>query len=347
MSEHDPADLGPADLGPADPGPADLGAEPASERSPEEEAALRGAIESAARAYFDSRRARVDDFIARSFHFRGSLRLHRAALGWDIARAPANIALAPVHLLTRLGAGAAGRLGARRASAWLGTRNLVLRTDVARAVERAVIADLLELPWQGDGPSAPARRDALAEAILDDPGVRAALPALAHPPTRRGDDLAEYLGTRAAVAEMTAALTTLGAGAAVFSKVTPGAVSLGPALAAALAHNAAVAAFPLGGAAGSLWYAAFPAAASPALVGASTAALAGAGALLAAFAGVIADPVQSRLGIHRRRLLRLIDAMETEFLAESGPGFAAREHYLARLFDLSDAAAAAIRLARG
>lgn len=343
MSEHDPADLGPAGLG----------AEPAPERSPEEEAALRAAIESAARAYFDSRRARVDDFIARSFHFRGSLRLHRAALGWDIARAPANIALAPVHLLTRLGAGAAGRLGAGRAATWLGTRNLVLRTDVARAVERAVIGDLLELPWDGDrgaagaGPSAPARRDALAEAILDDPGVRAALPALAHPPTRRGDDLAEYLGTRAAVAEMTAALTTLGAGAAAFSKVTPGAVSLGPALAAALAHNAAVAAFPLGGAAGSLWYAAFPAAASPALVGASTAALAGAGALLAAFAGVIADPVQSRLGIHRRRLLRLIDAMETEFLAESGPGFAAREHYLARLFDLSDAAAAAIRLARG
>lgn len=309
-----------------------------------EEAALRAAIETAARAYFDSRRARVDPFVARWFHLRGTLRLHRAALGWDIARAPANIALAPVHLLTRLGAGGIRRLGARRAGDWLAARNLVLRTDVARAVERAVIADLLELPWQGDA-AAPARRDALAEAILADPDVRAALPALAV--ARGGDDLAEYVGTRAAVAEMTAALTTMGAGAAAFSKLTPGAISLGPALAATLAHNAAVAAFPLGGAAGSLWYSAFPAAASPALVGAATVGLAGAGALLAAFAGVVADPVQSKLGIHRRRLLRLIDSMESEFLAESGPGFAAREHYLARLFDLSDAAAAALRLAKG
>ncbi|MEC9431453.1 MAG: DUF6635 family protein [Pseudomonadota bacterium] len=324
--------------------------DPSCGRSAEDEAALRAAIETAARAYFDSRRARVDGFVARWFHLRGSLRLHRAALGWDIARAPANIALAPVHLLTRAGAAGAGRLGARRAAAWLGTRDLVLRTDVARAVERAVMTDLLELPWRGEdgaGPP-PARRDALAEAILADPAVRAALPALiADAPARRADDLSEYLGTRAAVAEMTAALTTMGAGAAAFSKLTPGAVSLGPSIAALLAHNAAVAAFPLGAGAGSLWYAAFPAAASPALVGASTAALAGAGALLAAFAGVVADPVQSRLGVHRRRLLRLIDAMEAEFLAESGPGFAAREHYLARLFDLSDAAAAAIRLARG
>jgi hypothetical protein len=36
------------------------------------------------------------------------------------------------------------------------------------------------------------------------------------------------------------------------------------------------------------------------------------GAVVAAFRGIIADPLQRRLGLHRRRLLQLIDALERQ-----------------------------------
>jgi hypothetical protein len=85
---------------------------------------------------------------------------------------------------------------------------------------------------------------------------------------RLEETLEAYAGTRVAAAEIATSLMTLGAGAITIQKVTPGVMSLGPALAAALAKPAAVASFPLGAAAGGLWYGLFPAAVSPMLVGA-------------------------------------------------------------------------------
>ena len=156
------------------------------------------------------------------------------------------------------------------------------------------------------------------------------------PRFRASETLSEYAGVRSAAAEIATGIATLGAGAAAFQQLTPGAISLGPALAAALAQQAAVSAFPLGATAGSVWYGFFPAAASPALVAGATAGMAAVGAVAAAFAGVVADPVQAKLGVHQRRLKRLIDALEHEFLEGEGPGFAAREHYAARIMDVVD-----------
>jgi uncharacterized protein DUF6635 len=44
--------------------------------------------------YIVTRRERIDPFVASHFSLTGTLRLHRAALGWDIARAPLNLAMA-------------------------------------------------------------------------------------------------------------------------------------------------------------------------------------------------------------------------------------------------------------
>lgn len=324
-----PPEMGPPEMGPAPPG-AGTPADPA--------ARLRAAADAAARGYFDARRARVEDFVARTFTFRATLRLHRAALGLDLVRAPANIALSPVQLAAQLGARGAERLGRRRSAAWLRGRRLSFETAVGRAVRDAVIADLLELPLEDGG------RDALAEAILRDPGVAALLPQAGA--ARAGMTLRDYLGARDSVAEMTTALTAAGVGAAAFKQFAPGAMSLGPAVAGAMANAAAASSFPFGATAGAAWYAAFPAAASPALVVGATAGVAMGAATLGAFAGVAADPIQAKLGIHQKRLRSLIDAMETDFLGGDGPGFTAREQYYARLFDLADAAASALRAMR-
>lgn len=315
-----------------------------------EDAAARAAVLAAAQAYFVERRTRVEPFVRRHFGLAGSARLHRSALGLDILRAPANIALAPVHVAARLGSAAARMAGAGRLSRWLGTREVLLRTSVAAEVERLIVTDLLELPWDAEGRSS--GRDALAETILLSPEVQALVASEAgtRPAALLGKGLSEnvreYAGVRAAVAEMTTSLAVLGAGAAAFQKITPGMISLGPPVAAAFVQSAAIAAFPLGTGAGSLWYWLFPAEASALLAVGTTAGLIAVGAVAAAFAGVLADPVQARLGLHQRRLNRLIDVLESAFIDGRGAGFEAREHYVARVIDFTDAAFLALRQLR-
>jgi hypothetical protein len=312
-------------------------------------------VREAGRHYFESRRSRVDAFVDRHFSLIGSAAIHRKAVGWDMLKAPANIALAVPQLATKLAAAGAKAVSAERASAFLGSRNLMFDTAVGEEIEWLVITDLLELPFrQGERE---ARRDALTEAILSTPELQQTLNDALAAIGRHGDDPAfrqrleaameTYAGTRAAAAEITTALLTVGAGAIAVKQATPGVMTLGPALAAALAQQTAVASFPLGAGVGSLWYGIFPAAASPVLVGGVTGGLLAVSSIAAAFAGILADPVQRKLGLHQRRLHRLIDALERQWNAErEEAGFVARDPYVARLLDLFDLLGSAYRLAK-
>ena len=308
-----------------------------------------------ARRYFESRREMVDAFVDRHFSFSGSLSMHRKAIGWDMLKVPANIALAVPQLAAKLVAAGAKVVGAERVSEYLGSRQLVFDTDVGNEIEWLVITELLELPFrQGDRVS---HRDALADTILSAPELQARLHEALATIGRKGDDavfrerleetLETYAGTRVAAAEIATSLMTLGAGAVTVQQVTPGVMSLGPALAAALAQNAAVASFPLGAGAGGLWYGLFPAAVSPVLVGGVTGGLLAATSVASAFAGIIADPIQKGLGLHHRRLHRLIDAVEKQWNAEhEDADFVAYDPYAARLMDVFDILSSAYRIAR-
>ncbi|NKX44810.1 DUF6635 family protein [Roseicyclus persicicus] len=297
-----------------------------------------------------ARRAQVEAFVARHFRWPGSLRLHRAALGRDILRAPVNVVLSPVLVLTRLAALVARLTGARRAAAWLGGRRLLLRTAVAARVEAAVLEDLLEVPLP-DGP--PADAAALSRAILSAPAYAEALRRQGSPEgaaamaDRIAGALADYTATRSAVAEITTALLAVAVGAALFQTLTPGMVSMAPGVAEAVARHTAIADFPLGDRLGRLWYGVIPVGPSPGLVAATLAGLLATGAVVAAFAGALADPVLARLGVHRRRLLRLIARVEAETRGRPGAPGLAGEHLLARGFDLWDATLSILRLFRG
>ena len=311
------------------------------------------AIEEGAQRYFQDRRGRVQGFVDQHFSLRGTLALHRAAVGWDIAKAPVNLTLAAPQILMQLGAKAAGRLGAPRAAGKL-RRPILLKTAVARQVEWLVHTELLELPFAQKGRES--RHDALSDAILARPMVQDALAPALLEIGRHGDDPAfrerlrrameEYGMTRSAGAEITTGLLNLGAGAVALGKLTPGAASLGPALAAIMAHQTAVSAFPLGAWLGGAWYALLPVAPSLGLVVGATGGLMLASTTFAAFAGVVSDPIQRALGLHRARLMRMVDGLERQFSDPAAPGFAAHDHYVARLLDLFDLVGAAVRIAR-
>jgi len=317
----------------------------------EAEAIVRRAIE----RYIAQRRARVEAFVDANFSLLGALRLHRLALGLDLLRVPANIALVPPYLIAQLGAAGLGRLGARRTSGWLRRRQLFLTTDVARELTFRLHRDLLELPYD-DGVRR-TERDALAAAILEDQRLAVPLAQIEERLARlRGQPEAEarlramlktYAGARNAAADLLNNALLAGAGAALFQKLTPGAFTLGPVLAGVLAHQAAVASFPLGAGLGSLWYAWFPAVPSAALLLGTTGGLILLSALTAGFAGVVSDPLQRALGLHRRRLERLIDALGRELRGDSEAAFQLRDHYVARIFDLVDLSRAALRALSG
>jgi hypothetical protein len=117
-----------------------------------------------ARRYFESRRARVDEFVDRHFSLSGSLAMHRKAIGWDILKAPANIALAVPQIATKLAAAGAKAMGADKAAAYLASRKLVFDTEVGNEIEWLIITDLLELPFrQGERVSL---KDAFADTIM-------------------------------------------------------------------------------------------------------------------------------------------------------------------------------------
>lgn len=311
------------------------------------------AVDAALRRYFDICRSRVGPFVDRHFSWRGTASLHRAALGWDILRAPANLSLALPHAVQIAAASLLRRSGRPRAASWLLQHRLLLPTEAARRVQWLILTELLQLPAQED--SRVVNQDALAAAILHDPAVEERLADVASVLARHGgqpgfqerlaEALGTYCGSRAAAAEITTNLMTTSIGAVALQQLTPGAISLGPSLAAALAHQAAVASFPLGAGLGSLWYGLFPVAPAAGLVVGLTGGLMLLAATCAAFAGLIADPVQRRLGLHRRRLLRLIDTLESQ-ASDPRVTFNVRDHYVARLLDVLDLLNTAYRLAR-
>ncbi|MDM7459416.1 MAG: hypothetical protein P3W94_008730 [Paracoccus sp. (in: a-proteobacteria)] len=145
---------------------------------------------------------------------------------------------------------------------------------------------------------------------------------------------------------MTMTLGVLVVGALAFQALTPGMISMAPGGADAMARTNAIATFPLGQALGGIWYGVFAVDASAWLVGVAVAGLVMIGSVFAAFAGVFADPIQSRLGIHRRRLGRLLDTLEEELLGPGNKPFVAREHFFARLLDLWGALESAVRIFR-
>ena len=202
--------------------------------------------------YLTRERERIDPFVDEHFSFSGTLKLHRHAVGWDMLRAPANVAAAVPQFWLMAGSKLARRAGWERGANWMGERQIVMETAVAQEIEWLVHTELLQLPYRRGARES--TRDALTEAVFADPRIetvsRLVLEAIGRhtndPEYRRNLErkLADYTRSREAAAEITAAIISAAVGAIAFNQMTPGVMSLGPAAAGAAAQSAAIAGFP-------------------------------------------------------------------------------------------------------
>lgn len=304
---------------------------------------LHHAFAEAAQNYLASRRERVKPFTRHYFSFKGALRLNRKALGKDLLRTPANIAWMPPYLFSRGAAAASHKLGMERAARFLGKLPPGFKTDVEKEVEWLIYSEFLELPIEQENRRC--TKDALLEELLVHPSISPLLVS----ELEKLNELAQqqgfrqkleaflrtYTASRTAAAELSGNLLNLAAGVAMFQKFTPGALSMGNAAAAAIAHHLAVSNFILGSTLGSVYYGIFPATVSTGLLVSTVGGLMVMLSILTSFSGIITDPIQQALGLHDRKLYKLVDALEKE-LKKENKGYRIYDAYASRVLDLLD-----------
>jgi hypothetical protein len=252
-------------------------------------------------AYFDAVRARVPAFTRRHFGPLGTLRLHKEAIGLDLLRAPFNVLLVGPAFFLRLFAGLLRLIGLRRLGNWLATRRLFMETRLSRRMAELVFDELLDLD------KAAPDKDRLP------------------PWAQRVEDLiAEYVAARHAVAELAAGVAALVIGLVLLQALTPSALSLGPILAQEYAQSSAIQDFWAGSWAGGYYYSWYPAEASLGEKAATTVLVMVIFAVGSTFIGLVTDPLQQALGLHRRRLERFVDTLRRQATAARTPAWDSR-----------------------
>lgn len=298
-------------------------------------------VEQALRAgiarYFDDCRARVPAFIDRHFHYPGAIATNRMALGWDMLRAPVNLLWAPIYALACLG----GMLVPERPGLrWL---HAVVRRVPAGLTTRVQehISDLILMDLLNDGRKGPLLEHYLVEA-LEEVYARHNHEPVDHQQFRElmeplfAETLSQYRVTRTASADITSNLSCTLLGAFAFQKFTPGGIGLGLVLATMLAKTLAARDFILGETIGHWYYSWFPPEPSLATTAGVMLAVMAALSAFAALSGMIFDPLQAAVGLHRRRLHKLLDHLERDLSYSTQSSFRPKDQFVARIMDAFD-----------
>jgi hypothetical protein len=300
-------------------------------------------------AYIEKRHKKVKPFVKKHFSFKGAWHINKKAFGKDMLKTPANVVWS-IPYLGVMGVGfLANQLGRKRLSNKIKRVPPGFTTDVQREVEWLVYTELLELP--SEQKDRVYTKDALLDEIFSHPLVVEELAESLGEINKLSDDkrfrsdlekkLAEYTSSRTAAADIASSMLSFAAGYAAFQKATPGALGAGSAVAAAAAQSAAISGCWAGETLGGLYYGLYPAAPSLALSAASIGAVMIALGVFISFSGLITDPAQRALGLHQRKMHKLLDKVEAQLLQCTGNPAGDEEYklydrYVARTFDFID-----------
>jgi hypothetical protein len=266
-------------------------------------------------AHITACRLRIPRFVADNYAWPGAWRLNRQAWGWDIAIAPFNFILGFPNFLLRILAMLLELLKLRRTARWLGHLHLGLPTRVQRSLTARVKCDLLGLPERDNQANNPVLH--LIESVAVKPAQI-------------------YVQTRNVAADITAGTLAAIIGVIFFKQFTPGSFSAGSVIAQQIAREQAIGDFPFGETLGGVYYGLFPVNPSLTVIVITLLGVIATIAVVAAFSGIVHDPLQSATGIHQRRLNQLLDAIEASANQTPGKEYRPKDTIFGRIYDLVD-----------
>ncbi|WP_019602024.1 DUF6635 family protein [Teredinibacter turnerae] len=287
--------------------------------------------------YFEACRARVPAFVQQHYRYPGAWRTNRRALGLDLLRAPINLFWAPVFGVLSVVRIGLQLLRWQRAAALLGRVPEGFNTQVQHYLGLCIRRDLMRLDCDSDSLEAHITRKLSARFgdAHPDPQEQQAFfhraAAIVH------EALQEYRVTRTASSDITNTITSTLVGAAAFQKFTPGGIGIGFLIAALVARYQAEHDFFLGKTLGRFYYQLFPPTPSWQLTAAALTLVLVLLACFASFSGLVTDPIQARLGLHRVRLQKMLSHLERDISAQTASSFRPKDQYVARILDLFDA----------
>lgn len=297
---------------------------------------VRDAVVEGTRRYFKDCRQRVPWFVTQYFHYPGCWHTNKVAFGFDVLRAPLNLFWAPVYTLLSLIRYGFKRFGLPRIADFLQHVPDGFTTRVQKQLAVTLYADLLKLNCEKSQLQGYVV-ESLEQLYSQSHGsvgkdVSARLDKLVH------EALMQYRVTRTASSDITNTITSSLIGAFAFYKFTPGGIGVGIMLAALLAKYFAAKTFFLGETFGNLYYSLIPPEPNIWLTVNSMMAVMTLLSVFASFSGLITDPVQAMLRLHHKRLYKMIDHLEQDFLREEQglSSFRPKDQYVARLLDLFD-----------
>jgi hypothetical protein len=293
--------------------------------------------------YIKSREQKVAEFVSTHFNIKGAFRINKKAFGLDMVKAPINIVWMVPYLIMQLSSKLTSKIGLNNISLKMGKFPKGIKTAVEREVNWLIYNDLLEIPYKdGDRES---NKNKLLETCLAQPEMKMLLNQYFIQITKKSENpefraslennINELTNCRTAASDLAGCVVSLASGAMV-GKFTPGAVSSGTLLATTLAQQVAISNFFLGNTIGSLWYGLFPASASLGLLATTTgSAFLGLG-VVSAFAGIFIDPIQAKIGLHEKRLKKLIEKIRIELTKEGDSRLQLKDVYVKYVFDIVD-----------
>lgn len=302
------------------------------------------AVEHGIERYIQECRDNIPVFCNDTFSLIGAWDINKKAFGKDILKAPANVVWTPFYFLgTGIGKGLE-KLKFDKASKVFSDLPAGFTTDVELEVQWRIYTQFIKLPHQQEDREFTENR--LLEIILEDqslaPIIAQSMESISKLTADEAgkniltDRIFEYTDSRKAASELSSTLIGTATGYLTSKTLNFGAVGLGQSLAASAAYHSAVSSFALGNTLGAAFYSVVPVSASTSAVVLSTGGVAAVLGAVSAFAGVIADPIQHKLGLHEKKLHKLVNALELQLKSNEQASLDIKDGYAARVLDVLD-----------
>lgn len=287
--------------------------------------------------YFSVCEARIPTFIDKHFHYPGAITTNRMALGWDLLRAPANLIWAPIYALSYLAKLLTYKITGR---SWLyglfGKIPAGFTTQIQQYISSKIMSDLLSQN-EMDGLLEDYIVTSLQKTYKNHQYSQENMEqfrALMKPVVKEA--LSQYQITRTASADITNSLSCAVLGAFAFQKFTPGGIGMAFILAPVLAKTMAVQHFILGETLGGVYYNWFPPEPTFSMIFGMTLVVMLLLSIIAALSGIITDPFQAAVGLHRRRLRKMLKHLKKDVLNKTCGSFQPKDQFFARVLDVFD-----------